>query len=227
MYTGPIAGVDWVIMQTFLPRLSRLVFGLFLFSVGIVMIIKANVGYAPWDVFHAGLGAVSGISFGLVSILVGLVILGLTLLLGEKIGLGTILNMVLIGVFIDLFMALPGIPLPGSPLLAYTVLVGGLFVIALGSWFYIKSGFGAGPRDSLMIALSRKTGLAVGICRSSIEGLAVLGGWLLGGLVGFGTIVAALGIGIAVQLTFKLLNFDPGTVEHENLGETIRALRKN
>lgn len=212
-------------MRHFLIRLSSLVFGLFLFAVGIVLTMQANVGYAPWDVFHAGLARVSGISIGIVSIFVGLAILVVVLLLGERFGLGTVLNMVLIGLFIDLLLGPVAVPRSSVWYLSWPMLIGGLFVIALGSFFYIRSGFGAGPRDSLMVALARRTRWPVGVCRAGVELAAVGGGWLLGGPVGVGTVVAAFAVGFCVQITFRLLRFDPKAVRHESLAETVLALR--
>lgn len=100
----------------------------------------------------------------------------------------------------------------------------GLFIISLASYFYMGSGFGAGPRDSLMVALERKTGLAVGLCRGIVEGSAVLLGWLLGGPVGLGTVLSAFGIGFCIQVVFRSLGFDARTVQHETLEVTFRKL---
>ena len=101
----------------------------------------------------------------------------------------------------------------------------GLYIIALGSYFYIGSGFGAEPRDSLMVALKRKTGLPIGLCRGMIEVSAVLIGWILGGLVGVGTIISALAIGFCVQSTFKILRFEATTIQHETLIETLSTIK--
>ena len=212
-------------MRHFLVRLAYLVFGLFLFALGIVITMRANVGYAPWDVFHAGIAASSGVSIGMVSILVGCAILVVTLLLGEKIGVGTICNMVLIGIFIDLLLRPGLVPVMDHWYFSYPFLVLGLFVISLGSYFYIRSGFGAGPRDSLMLVVARHSRVPIGVCRAAIELLAVASGWLLGGQVGLGTVIAALGIGFCVQVTFRLLRFDATGVRHETLGQTWLRLR--
>ena len=209
-------------MAKFSKRFIRLIFGLFLYALGIVMTINANIGYAPWDVFHVGLANSIGLSIGVASILTGVVIVLISWLLGEKLGLGTILNMLLIGVFLDIIMALKVIPKLDHVILGIFMMLGGLFVIALASYFYIGAAFGAGPRDSLMVALTRKTGLSVGICRGSIELMAVIIGWRLGGKLGLGTILSALAIGFCVQMTFKWLKFDPRNVKHETLDKTFR-----
>jgi uncharacterized membrane protein YczE len=147
--------------------------------------------------------------------------------MGEKLGLGTVLNMFAIGLFIDLIMYLNLVPVGANFIISLIMLLTGLLIIAIASYYYIGSGFGAGPRDSLMVGLNRKTKLPIGLCRGIIELLAVIIGWRLGGQVGVGTIIAALAIGPIVQYTFKLLNFDTTKIEHETLTKTWRALRAN
>lgn len=211
-------------MKQFSIRLLRLICGLFLYALGITVTLKAHVGYAPWEVFHVGLANTLGVSIGTSSILTGLVIGILSILLGEKLGLGTILNMVLIGIFLDLILKFNIIPVSNNYVLGITMLVVGLFIISLASFFYIGSAFGAGPRDSLMVALTRKTGLPIGLCRGIIELAAVLVGWKLGGMVGIGTILSAFFIGFCIQTTFKLLRFDAKEVKHESLDKTFKML---
>ncbi len=211
-------------MKQFYHRLLRLIWGLFLYAVGIVVTLNAHIGYAPWEVFHVGFAKTAGISIGTASIIAGAVIGIVALLLGEKLGLGTILNMLLIGVFLDLILGFHIIPTANSFVWGIVMLIIGLFIIALASYFYIGSAFGAGPRDSLMVALTRKTRLPIGLCRGMIELLAVLAGWRLGGMFGVGTIISAFTIGFCVQITFKLLKFDTTAIQHETLGGTYRML---
>lgn len=214
-------------MRQFSTRLLRLIWGLFLYAVGIVVTINAHIGYAPWDVFHVGLAKTSGMSIGTASILTGVVIVILTAFLGEKLGLGTLLNMVLIGVFLDILLGFHIIPVADSFVSGLIMMVVGLYIIALATYFYIGSAFGAGPRDSFMVALTRKTRLPIGVCRGIIELLAVLVGWRLGGMVGIGTIISAFVIGFCIQTTFKVLKFDATSVDHETLDRTYQMLFKN
>lgn len=207
-------------------RLARLLLGLFLYALGIAVTMRAQIGYAPWEVFHAGVGKAVGMSIGNVSIVAGILIGLLAWFLGEKLGLGTLLNMVLIGVFLDWLLALPLLPTASGWGTGIPLLVAGLYIIALASYFYIGSGFGAGPRDSLMVALKRRTGLPIGTCRIVIELAAVAVGWLLGGMVGIGTVISAVAIGFCVQTTFKALRFEATAVTHESLGVSLRALTK-
>ena len=213
-------------MNKFMIRLLRLFFGLFLYAVGIVLTMKANIGYASWEVFHAGLSTVFGIKIGTISILVGLVLCLISLLVGEKLGLGTFCNMIFVGLFMNLLLGWDIFPQLSNFALGVVQMVSGLFVIAIASFYYISSGFGAGPRDSIMVILTRKTKLSVGICRSGIEIIVVVIGALLGGSFGIGTILAAVIIGFCIQITFKLFRFDPTSVVHENLMDTFRNLTK-
>jgi uncharacterized protein len=208
-------------MKQFIVRLTRLFLGLALYSLGIVFTLKAHIGFSPWDVFHAGLADSVGITIGLASIVTGLVVVLVSMLLGEKLGLGTILNMLVIGMLLDALLALGLVPQATNFVGGAAMMVAGLFVIALASYYYIGSGFGAGPRDSLMVALTRKTGLPVGLVRGGMELVVVFAGWKLGGLVGAGTILSALTIGLCIQLTFKLLHFDPTAVTHDSLSATF------
>ena len=173
-----------------------------------------------------GLAQRTGISIGTASILVGVVIVGIVLILGEKIGLGTLLNMVLIGVFIDLIFLSNIIPKQETLAFGLLMLTAGLFIISVGSFFYIKAAFGAGPRDSLMVTLNRKTKLPIGVCRSAIELSVTIIGWFLGGMVGIGTVVSVIAIGFCIQLTFALLRFIPSAVQHETLRQTYINLFK-
>jgi len=212
-------------MKTLAKRLFNLVIGTFLFALGVVVSIMANIGYAPWEVFHVGLALTTGISLGVATIIVGGIIVLIVTLCGEKIGLGTIFNMILTGVFIDLVLALDLIPKATNLPVGVAMLLAGQFALALGSYFYIKSAFGAGPRDNLMVVVNRKTKLPVGVCRSLIELSATIGGWLLGGMVGIGTIISVVVIGFFIQLVFAMFKFDAAAVEHETLTETYRAFK--
>jgi uncharacterized protein len=213
-------------MKQFMARLLRLFLGLVLYSLGIVFTLKAHIGFSPWDVFHAGLAGSVGITFGVSSMITGLAVVLVSMFLGEKLGLGTILNMLVIGVLLDALLALGLVPQATNFAGGAAMMIAGLLVIALASFFYIGSGFGAGPRDSLMVALTRKTGWPIGVVRGGMELVVVFVGWRLGGLVGAGTILSALSIGLCIQLTFKVLHFDPATVKHDSLTATFSWLFK-
>ena len=207
------------------PRVGRLIMGLFCYAIGIMLTIKAEIGYSPWDVFHAGIANTVDVPFGVTTIGVGAIIVVLATILGETVGIGTLLNMLLIGVFLDLIIWSGVIPTATNLWTGIAMLTAGMVVIAIATFFYISSGFGAGPRDSLMVALHRKTNLPVGLCRGIIEVLVTILGFLMGGLVGIGTIVTATLIGPFIQIVFHIVRFDPRTLHHESLADTYRCLR--
>lgn len=200
-----------------LVRIVRLLIGLMLFSVGIVLTINANLGIAPWDTFHQGISLIGNITFGQASIVVGMFIVLINILLKEHIGIGTILNIFIIGILIDVLFSLSIIPVMKSFSSGIAMIILGMITIALGSYFYIGAGYGAGPRDGLMVGITKKTGLPVGLVRGLIESMALLFGFLLGGKVGIGTIILALAIGPIVQFVFYHLKFDVKKVEHTYL----------
>ncbi len=214
----------------YIRRLIRLLFGLLLFSLGIAFTIQGNVGLAPWEVFHSGLSRITGISFGTIVTLAGIVILLVAIFLKERIGIGTVLNTLLIGPMVDMIQSVKVIPPADNFIFGVILLLIGQFIISLGSYFYIGSAFCSGPRDSLMIGLSKVfKNIPIGVIRGSIEGLVLIIGWLLGGKVGLGTIIAVLGIGFILQWTFKILHFNVSEVKHESLLDSwklIAASRK-
>jgi len=214
-------------MKHLLTGLFNMTIGLLLTALGIIITIKANIGYAPWEVFHVGLSNTIGLSFGITTIIVGIVIVIIVTLLGEKLGLGTILSMVLTGIFADIILIINIIPIAENLAIGIIMLIAGLFIISLGTYFYIKTAYGVGPRDNLMVVLARKTKIPVGICRIIVEFVVTVIGWLLGGMVGIGTIISVIAIGFCIQITFSLFKFDVTTVKHESLDNTIKTLIGN
>lgn len=213
-------------MTPFILRILRLIGGLMIFATGIVLTLHAQIGYAPWDVFHVGLSTTFGITIGTASIYVsiGLVLIGL--LLGEKPGLGTLLSMVLLGIFIDGVLGLDIIPVARTFPTGVFMMIAGLFVIAFAAFLYIGSGFGASPADTLMVALKRRTGWPIGLCRGGNEVIVALLGWRLGGMLGIGTLIGAFGIGVCIQWIFGALGFDPTRISHETLHESASRFRR-
>ena len=214
------------LMREYCLRGLRLVFGLFLFALGIHLTIQANIGLAPWETFALGLTYHIDLSFGMITIATGIVILAIDCALGEKLGFGTILNTVLIGLFVDMFDFLGLIPRMNDFFAGTAMLLAGQVVICLGSYHYIGSAMGCGPRDALMVALRKRlNSVPVGAVRGAIEGTVLLIGWLLGARVGLGTVISVLGIGFILQCTFGVLKFNVAAVQHESLAHTIGRLR--
>jgi uncharacterized membrane protein YczE len=212
-------------MGNLIKRFMRLNLGLFFVALGIAMTIKAHIGYAPWEVFHAGLADTFGISMGLASILDGILIGVIILLAGEKIGIGTLLNMVMIGLWIDIILNSNFLKEQTTLQAGIVLLIAGLFVISYGLYFYMSAGLGAGPCDSLMVAITRKTKASIGSCRGGMEVIVVILGWSLGGMIGPGTVISAIGLGFCIQATFKLLKFDATMVRHETIRDTVVGMK--
>jgi uncharacterized membrane protein YczE len=183
--------------------LLRLIVGLYLFGLGIAFQIRATLGLAPWDVFGQGLANITGLSFGLATVLASAMILLLWIPLKQMPGLGTIFNALLIGPFVDLSLQF-------VPSVANWGIVGqigwyvlGMAIIALGTGVYIGARLGPGPRDGLMTGSVKKFGKPVWIMRTAIEGGAMLIGIALGGPVGLGTVLFVVGIGPMVQVSMR------------------------
>jgi uncharacterized membrane protein YczE len=177
-------------------RTSQLFAGLVLYGISMAFMVESALGLNPWDVFHQGLSETTGLSFGLVVILLGIPILLIWIPLRQRPGFGTIANLVVIGFVVDGALA---ILQPGESLaMRITYLVTGIALNGVATGLYIGSNLGPGPRDGLMTGLHRVSGIPVTPVRLAIE-LAVLGtGWLLGGTVGLGTVAFALLVGPSV-----------------------------
>ena len=189
------------------PRVIALFAGLVLVAVGIVSMLESDLGLPPWDVFHVGVADHTGLSIGTASIIVSLVVLAVGWAAGAAPGFGTFANALVIGLTIDRLQALPAVdawstfPVAGR----LGLVAGGILLFGLGSALYIGAGFGAGPRDSLMLALSRRTGRRIALVRGAIEVTVLVAGLALGGPVGIGTVAFVFLIGPSVELSCWLL----------------------
>ncbi|PPK98092.1 putative membrane protein YczE [Kineococcus xinjiangensis] len=184
--------------------------GLVLCATGVWLSLQAGLGVSPWDVLHAGVATWTGLSFGTVVAGVGVVVVVLSALLGVRPGLGTFVNILLIGAVLDLLLAaswLDGLP-EAALALRILALLAAVALLGTGAALYIGAGFGAGPRDSLMVACHLR-GWPIGVSRVVIEVSVVAAGWLLGGPVGAGTVVMALALGPATQVAFRVLRQEP------------------
>ena len=191
-------------------RVLQFAGGLALCATGVWTSLQAGLGVSSWDVLHAGLAARTGLSFGVVVAAVGVVVLGLSALLGVRPKVGTLVNVAVIAVTLDALLGtswLDGVH-TAPVLLRAALLLVATALLGVGGALYIGAGFGAGPRDSLMVACHRH-GLPVGVSRIGIEVLVVIVGWLLGGPVGVGTVAMAFALGPVTQLAFRVLHQRP------------------
>jgi uncharacterized membrane protein YczE len=184
--------------RSLLPRLIQLVLGLALFGVSLAFLVRSELGLDPWDVFHQGLSIRSGIAIGTCSILVGAVVLLIWVPLRQRPGIGTVTNVVLVGVVLDAMLAM--LPSTANLSTRWAYLAGGIALNGIATGAYIGAALGPGPRDGLMVGLANR-GHSLRVVRTTIE-LAVLGGgWLMGGTVGIGTLLFAITIGPIVHVT--------------------------
>ncbi|HBT8217825.1 TPA: hypothetical protein MCK70_000988 [Klebsiella pneumoniae] len=181
-----------------LRRLLKLYIGLVLYGVSTALFVHANLGADPWDVFHLGVAKQLGISFGTVIILTGAAVLLLWIPIRQMPGLGTVSNVIVLGLAADATLAV--LP-PLESMVARSALLAGAIVLnAIATGMYIGAGFGPGPRDGLMTGLHARTGWSLRGIRTAIELSVLLIGWLLGGKFGVGTVIYALSIGPLIQL---------------------------
>lgn len=198
--------------------------GLIIMAFGIVLMIKADIGVAPWDVLHIGLYKQFGLSIGTWSIIIGFLVLFSTSILSKAWPqIGAFLNMLLVGVFIDLFMLLPFIKNPDHLVGKIVMLLVGIIIIGYGIGVYISAKRGAGPRDTLMLVLTERTGWKVSHIRLGMEVIVLTAGFLMGGPVSLGTFLFGLTIGLIVGYTLpqcekmmeKILHINNSTVTTE------------
>ena len=201
--------------------------GLMLFGLGVHLTIQADIGVAPWDALNLGLSKTFGILYGTASVIVSFAIIAVDLLLREPIGIGTVLDAVVVGKTVDLINWLGIIPFVEDNItVSIAVMLTGLFIMGLGQVVYMKAGLCCGPRDSLMLAINRRfKKLPVGAVSVLMMLIVLFVGRRLGGPIGIGTIVCTFGIGIMMQFAFVITCFEPKDVEHTGFLECWNILR--
>ena len=199
-----------------------------MFAFGVFLTIRADIGVAPWDAFNLGLSSTLGIKYGTANILVSMIIIVIDIAMREQIGIGMFLDAILVGKFVDLFDFLNFILYQKSTLMGILVMTVGMFIMGFAQYFYMKAALGCGPRDSLMVGLKRRTKkIPIGLVITAILAVVTLVGWLLGGKIGIGTVIAALCEGPIMELEFRVMRFDPTAIRHQNIAESYRVLRKS
>lgn len=195
-------------LRAAVPRLPALVVGLVTFGAGIALMVESGLGLGPWEALHQGIARHTGLEIGTVSVLLGIPILALWWPLGERPGIGTLLNVAVIGTSTNAVIALLPTPADDAIAVRFLLMLGGVGVIAIGSGIYLATDLGPGPRDGLMTGVHHRFGWSIRRARTAVE-LVVLGiGWALGGTVGIGTVTFALGIGPLVQVTLRIFDRD-------------------
>lgn len=190
--------------------------GMPLFALALVFGLRSDLGATSWTVFHHGISLHTPLSIGVAGIVVGLIIIVVSWVMGEPPGAGTIVNMVMIGIWMDVFMIDGIIPEASGLIDGIAMLIGGIVLLGFATAIYIKAGFGAGPRDALMLALTQRMALRVGVIRWGMEVTVVVIGILLGGSFGIGTIIAAALTGPTVDIFFNLLRVPTGQSKRQS-----------
>jgi uncharacterized membrane protein YczE len=207
----------YVYFRDDLKRMPVLLLGYVFLAIGIMLTKRSTLGMAPWGVFHQGLMVQTGLSFGVITQLVGLVILLLSVvLLKTKIGIGTIFNVLIVGFLIDAFDEVYQYQ-PQLLLSKSIVLVFGVIIMTFGRSLYISAKLGSGPRDGVFVGLSRITNFDVKYVKPAIEFTVLIVGYLMGGTFGAGTVITVIVSGYLVQMWFKLLHFNPKEEVQHNL----------
>ncbi len=194
--------------NTFIRDFIRIEIGFLLFGLAIVLMIRGNLGTSAWAVLEVALAYKLGIKIGTMTVFMGFIVLSGALLMREQLGWGTLANILSIGPWENFWLSI--IPSVKDHLLLQTgMLLFAIFLMGLASAIYIGVDAGAGPRDSMMLATKRITGISIRAARAIIEVTVVTIGWLLGGPAGIGTLIFAILVGPSVQLGFKLFNVHP------------------
>lgn len=204
----------------------EIVFGLAIFAAGVHFTIVANIGLAPWDCLGMGISYHSPLNYGIAMTSVSVLILVIDLWMKEKIGFGTIIDALLTGNFTNFFIEISPFK-PNNLFTSILFIVIGLLLMALGQYFYMKAGQGCGPRDSFLIGVGKRlSNIPIGMVEILIFLLVLIAGYLLGGPVGIGTIVTTGCCGIAMQIVFNILKFEPRNIQHQDVFQTIRQLKQ-
>ena len=213
------------IRKTIFLEWLRIVFGLLVFAFGVHLTIFANIGLAPWDCLGMGISYHTPLNYGLSMTVMAVTILLIDLCLRERIGYGTIIDALLTGNFVQMYNDLNPLPLNTNLWMGIVLMLIGFVFMALGMWIYMKAAHGCGPRDALLVGLGKRMPkLPIGVVEILLWAAVPLVGWLLGGPVGVGTLLATFGAGAVMQLVYNIIHFEPRDIVHRSVFETTRLL---
>ncbi len=211
-----------ILFHMFLAAVS-----LFVNGFGVYLTIQANLGAGPWDVLSLGVSKTLGILYGNASIAISVTILVIDILLKEPIGIAMFIDAVVVGKAVDFFNYINAVPKRDSLAGGILTMVIGLFIMAYTQYTYMIASLGCGPRDTLLVGLSKRLRkFPIGAVSIGLLALATLIGWLLGGPVGIGTLICAFATGPIMQMAFQSVRFDATTIKHQRLGDSFRVLSR-
>lgn len=209
-------------MQHYPRRIAQASFGLILCGFGIHLTVQANIGLAPWDAFAMGLSYHLPLSYGTASMCVSLLVVLVDLALREHIGIGTLLDAVLVGQSLNVFEHLNLVPKQTNPLAGTAMMILGLFIVSFFQFVYMRAGLCCGPKDALLVGLGKRLHhLPIGLVNLLELTCVLAAAMLLGGPIGIGTLIGAVGTGLTMQITFRMLRFDPRSVAHTGFAEML------
>ena len=198
---------------------------LFLNGFGIYLTIQANIGAGPWDVLNLGVSKSLGILYGTASITISYTILLIDILLREPIGIAMFIDAMVVGKAVDFFNWLKPVPACNSYAAGIPMMIVGLIIMAYTQYTYMIASLGCGPRDTLLVALTKRAKkIPIGAVSIALLSFATFVGWLLGGPIGVGTLICAFGAGPIMQAAFQTVRFDATTVHHQNLLDSFRII---
>lgn len=208
-------------------QLFQVVLGLAIAGVAFYMIVKADIGLSPWDAFAMAVSYYIPITYGQGVQLIGVAVLAADLLMHEKIGVGTIADVLIVGWVIDLMTLWDPMPQCETVLGGCVVMSAALLLIGLGQFLYMRAGLSCGPRDALTVGIGRRMRkLPIGGVQCIMQGVVFVVALIMGGPIGVGTFVFAFGAGPAAQLVFNLCRFEPRDVQHEGFLQTVRRFKR-
>ena len=199
--------------------------GLVTYGVGLYLTINAGIGVAPWDCFYLGISKVTGVIYGNISVTIGFIVIVIDWILKERIGIGTIIDAIIVGKTVDLCNYIGIINEPDSMWVGIGVMLIGLVLEGTGQFIYMGSALGCGPFDGLMVALSKRwKKVTIGMIGIMLNAFAFVGGWILGGPIGIGTIISVLLMSPIMEAIFRLLHFEAESVTHQDIFKSIRVI---
>ena len=211
--------------KTILLQWVRIVFGLFVFSIGVHLTIFANIGLSPWDCLSMGISYHTPLSYGAAVTSISVVIILIDILMRERIGFGTLFDALLVGFMTQMLNDLNPLPLNEGLLSGLGIMLIGFVFMAVGQWLYMGGAQCCGPRDMLLIGLGKRLPrVPIGVVEVLLWGVVVLLGWLLGGPVGIGTLISVACAGLVMQAVLAIVHFEPRSVRNRDCLEVTRIL---
>ena len=202
-------------------------FGLFTFGVGVYVTIQANIGVSPWDTFYLGINQATGIQYGTIAVVVSFIFIAIDLLMKERIGIGTLLDAVIVGKTVDLLNWLDLIPAQQNMWVGIAMMLGAMFIMGFAQYLYMIAGLCCGPRDSFLVALGKRMpNVPIGAVSTGIMVTVFLFGWMLRGPIGVGTVIVVCLQGAFMQMAFNIMKFDPKDVSHQDLVQSMKVIFK-